>query len=99
MQTELTAAAAQFLSTQADALRGELGDIARSWGELSSKWSGIAGAAYQPAWEEWHADAATVTAVLVEHSHSLVRAVALLVEHENQAAAALASLQDPVQSQ
>jgi WXG100 family type VII secretion target len=92
MQTELTAAAAQFLSGQVEELSRELGDITQSWGSLASKWTGIAGAAYEAAWDEWHDDAATVTAVLVEHVDALVRAVALLVEHENHAAAALSSV-------
>lgn len=97
MHTELTAAAAQFLSGQADELRRELDDIAQSWSSLASKWTGIASAAYEPAWDEWHGDAATVTAVLVEHADALVRAVALLVEHEVQAAAALTSVVPPGQ--
>jgi WXG100 family type VII secretion target len=97
MHTELTAAAAQFLSGQADELRRELDDIAQSWGNLGSKWTGIASAGYEPAWDEWHDDAVTVTAVLVEHADALVRAVALLVEHEERAAAALASVVPPGQ--
>jgi WXG100 family type VII secretion target len=92
MHTELTAAAAQFLSGQAEHLRRELADITHSWGNLAAKWTGIAGDAYAPAWDEWHDDAVTVTAVLVEHAEALVRAVALLVEHENQAGAALSSI-------
>ncbi|CAN5504597.1 hypothetical protein BH09ACT7_BH09ACT7_44070 [soil metagenome] len=42
--------------------------------------------------DDWHDDALTVTAVLVEHAQALVRAVALLVEHESHAAAALSSV-------
>ena len=90
MQTEATAAAAQFVSAQADELKAELDDIARTWAGMSSKWTGIAAAAYEPAWDEWHDDAKTVTAVLVEHADALERAVALLVEHERQAEAELA---------
>ena len=90
MQTEATAAAAQFLSAQADELTAELGAIAQTWHGMASKWTGIAAAAYEPAWDEWHEDATTVTAVLVEHADALKRAVALLVEHERQAEAALA---------
>lgn len=92
MQRELTEAAAGFLFGQAAELRRELDDIAQNWGNLASRWTGIAGAAYEPAWAEWHDDAATVTAVLVEHADALVRAVALLFEHENRAAAALAAV-------
>ncbi len=92
MQTEMTAAAAQFLADQADELDRELGDIAGGWADLSAKWTGIASAAYEPAWDGWHHDAATVTAVLTEHSAALLRAVALLVEHENQASVELRSV-------
>ena len=92
ISADLTAAAAQFLSDQAAELNRELGAIARSWRDLASKWTGIAAGTYEPAWGEWHHDAATVTAVLVEHADALMRAVALLVEHETQAAAALGSV-------
>ena len=92
MQLEATANTAQFLSQQADDLGKELADIARSWGELSSKWIGKARSAYEPAWEEWHGDAQTVVAILAEHSALLVRSVSLLAENEAQAAAVLGSL-------
>jgi WXG100 family type VII secretion target len=92
MQLEVTANTAQFLSQQADDLGRELADIARSWGELSSKWVGKARSAYEPAWEEWHGDAQTVVAILAEHSALLVRSVSLLAESEARAAAVLGSL-------
>ena len=92
MQLEATANTAQLLSQQADDLCKELADIARPWGELSSKWIGKARSAYEPAWEEWHADAQTVVAILAEHSALLVRSVSLLAENEAQAAAALGAL-------
>ena len=92
MQLEATASTAQFLSQQADDLGKELAEIARSWGELSSKWIGKARSAYESAWEEWHADADTVAAILAEHSALLVRSVSLLAENEDQAAAVLGPL-------
>jgi WXG100 family type VII secretion target len=92
MQLEATANTAQFLFQQADDLGKELADIARSWDELSSKWTGKARSAYEPAWEEWHTDAQTVVAILAEHSTLLVRSVSLLAENEAQAAAVLGSL-------
>jgi WXG100 family type VII secretion target len=92
MRTEVTAAAAQFLADQAEELNRELSDITESWADLSATWVGIAGAAYEPIWDEWHQDAVTVSAVLVEHSEALVRAVALLVEHERGASAKLTSI-------
>jgi WXG100 family type VII secretion target len=92
MQTEVTAAAAHVLSGQAEELGRDLGDIARSWDELSAKWTGIAGAAYEPAWDDWHRDAQTVTAILIEHAELLVKSVALLVENERSSAVSLESL-------
>lgn len=92
MQLEATANAAQYLSHQADDLGRELADITRSWGELSSKWIGKARSAYEPAWEEWHADAQAVVAILTEHSALLVRSVSLLAENEAKAAAVLGAL-------
>jgi WXG100 family type VII secretion target len=92
MQLEATANTAQFLSHQADDLGKELADITRFWDELSSKWIGKARSAYEPAWEEWQADAQTVVAILVEHSALLVRSVSLLAENEAQAAAVLGTL-------
>jgi ESAT-6 family protein len=92
MQLEATGNTAQVLSHQADDLGKELADIARSWGELSSKWIGKARSAYEPVWEEWHEDAQTVVAILAEHSALLVRSVSLLAENEAQAAAVLGSL-------
>lgn len=92
MQLEATASTAQFLSGQADDLAKELADIARSWGDLSSRWTGKARSAYEPAWEEWHSDARTVVAILEEHSALLVKSVSLLAENEAQAATVLGSV-------
>jgi WXG100 family type VII secretion target len=92
MQTEVTASAAQFLRDQCEGLGRELGAIARCWDELSAKWTGIAGSAYEPAWGDWHRDAQTVTAILAEHSELLLKSVALLVENERQSAAMLGSV-------
>jgi WXG100 family type VII secretion target len=75
MQLEATANTAQLLSQQADDLCKELADIARPWGELSSKWIGKARSAYELAWEEWYADAETVVAILAEHSARRRRAL------------------------
>jgi WXG100 family type VII secretion target len=92
MQTEVTAGAAQLLRDQSEVLGRELGDIAGRWDELSAKWTGIAGSAYEPAWADWYQNAQTVTAILTEHSELLNKSVALLVENERQSAAMLGSL-------
>jgi WXG100 family type VII secretion target len=71
MQLEATANTAQFLFQQADDLGKELADIARSWDELSSKWTGKGRSAYEPAWEEWHTDAQTVVAPFAKPPRTL----------------------------
>ncbi|WP_197380477.1 WXG100 family type VII secretion target [Mycolicibacterium mengxianglii] len=94
MRVDSTLTTARRLAEEADGLAHELESIDKHWLDLSAKWIGRSGSAYEPAWSERYQDARTVAAILSKHAELLLRSAALLIEHQADAAEQLGSL-DP----